>query len=119
MLTIRKEQMEVLSNYVLEEFENRQVAHLQNIFPAQTGDMTPEDLKSLIRQGIDKAETYDITDELEVESYLECMVQYGLNFDTDQQTSWAGEILRDENLSESDKMELIDEQRMKEMQATE
>lgn len=115
MLVIRKGQMEVLSKYMLEQFENRMVDHLRDIFPVQTEDMTTEDLRHLIREGVDKAEAYDITDELEVETYLECMVQYGVNFDTDTKTSWAGEILRDESFSETDKMQRIDEHRMAEL----
>jgi hypothetical protein len=108
-------QMEALSKYMLEQFENRMVDHLRDILAVQTEDMTTEDLRHLIRQGVDKAEAYKITDELEVETYLECMVQYGVNFDTDTQTSWAGEILRDERFSETDKMQRIDEHRMLEL----
>jgi len=115
MLVIRKEQMKVLSKYMLEQFENRMVDHLRDMFPEQTEDMTTEDLRHLIREGIDKAEAYDITDELEVETYLECMVQYGVNFDTDTQTAWAGKILHDERFSETDKMQRIDEHRMAEL----
>ena len=115
MLVIRNEQMEALNQNSLEQFENRMVDHLRDIFPVETEDMSTEDLRHLIREGIDKAEAYDITDEVEVETYLECVVQYGVNFDTDPQTAWVGEILRDERFSETDKMERIDEHRMAEL----
>jgi hypothetical protein len=63
----------------------------------------------MIHAGIVKAESYDITDEVDVERFLECMVRFGLDFDNHPQTSWAGQILQDKSLSGTEKMNQIDD----------
>lgn len=109
MLKIRKEQMDVMSDYMLIQFEDRMVLHLRSTFPEQTKDTIELDLRAMIEAGIEKADKYDVTDESDVERYLECMVLYGPNFDADSRTSWAGEILRDERLIGTEKMNKIND----------
>lgn len=109
MLIIRKEQWDVLSKYMVDQFVDRALAYLQRAFPEQTKDIPEQELRSIIRAGIDKAESYGITDEVDVERFLECMVRYGSDFDTDPETSWAGQILHDESLTGTEKMNQIDD----------
>jgi hypothetical protein len=52
-----------------------------------------DELRLLIDAGIEKAEYYGITAEDDVQTFLEYMLTYSPDFDTDPETSWAGEIL--------------------------
>ena len=109
MLVIRKEQMEVFRAYMLEQFENRMLTHLRSAFPDQARDMPELDLRSLIHTGIENADKYGIVDEVDIRHYLEYMLIYGLDFDTNPSTSWAGIILRNPELTGTDKMAQIDD----------
>jgi hypothetical protein len=43
----------------------------------------------------------------DVRRYLECMALYGRDFDTGEETAWAGRILRDKSLTGTLKMDRI------------
>ncbi len=101
--------MEVLSKYMVDQFVDDALVRLRTVFPEQTKDMPERELRHLIRTGIDRAESYDITDQVDVERFLECMVLHGSDFDTDSKTSWAGEILLDESFTGTEKMNLIND----------
>jgi hypothetical protein len=60
--------------------------------------MNNELLAQTIRSGIAIAERYHITDESDVERYLEFHVRYGPDFGTGE-TSWAATFLNDETLT--------------------
>lgn len=109
MLVIRKEQMDVFGNYEIRKFEDRMVLHLRSSLPEETKSITERVLREMIHAGIDKAESYQVTDEVDVERFLECVVRYGRVFDTDPKTSWAGEILRDESFTGTEKMNQIND----------
>jgi hypothetical protein len=109
MLVMRKEQMDVFGNYEIKKFEDRMVLHLRSSLPEEAETITEEVLRQMIQTGIDKAESYQVTDEVDVERFLECMVRYGSDFDTDPKTSWAGEILRDEGFTGTEKMNQIND----------
>lgn len=108
MLIIRKEQMEVLSRYMVEQFVDRAAAHLRSSFIEQTKALTDDDIRALINSGIEKAEGFDLTIEEDVTRYLELMIIYGKDFDSDPGISWAGEILNAQDLSGAEKIERLD-----------
>lgn len=98
MLTIRKEQMQVFEERMRRQFEDRMVKDLGTKFPDQTKTMAEDGLRSLIDAGIEKAKHYGITAEEDVQAFLEYMLIYSPDFDTDPETSWAGEILCREDI---------------------
>jgi hypothetical protein len=98
MLVIREEQIKVLSQYMVNQFEDEVVKHLQRKFPQATERMPEGDLRLLIQAGIKNAQRYGITIETDVVGFIECMMAYGVGFDTDAATAWAGEILNDAEL---------------------
>lgn len=108
-MKIRKVQMEELSKAMLKQFEDRMVVHLRSAFPEQTQDLPEPALRATIRSGIDSAAKYDVTDEVDVRRYLECVVLYGPDFDTNPKTAWAGRILKNRELTATDKMNQIDD----------
>lgn len=109
MLIIRKEQMAVLSQYMRRQFEHRLMMHLRTAFPERLQDIPEAELLAMIQGGIDKAAAYGVELEDDVERYVEYMVPYGSDFDTNPQTAWAGEILRTEHLDGSAKIASLDE----------
>ena len=104
MLKIRKEQMQVLSGYMLHMFKDRMVRHLRAAFKIKLEKITEEELRTLVDTGIDKAKYYNIITEDDVQTYLEYMVSYSHDFDMNSETSWAGDILSQKDIDGSLKM---------------
>ena len=109
MLTIRQAQMDALHDELLKQFEQRMVMHLRSTCPEETREIAESELRSTIRAGISSAANYEVMDEVDVRRYLECLVLYGPDFDTNSKTSWAGSILRDNELTGMEKMNQIDD----------
>lgn len=109
MLIIRNEQREAFRLYMREKFERRMSAHLQSRFPEQTNDMTEQSMSDFIRSGITKAEGYQIVTEGDVQRFLEYMCTLGADFDINSETSWAAEILGNEHIDGSEKIDRIEE----------
>jgi hypothetical protein len=55
-----------------------------------------------------KADLYGFTDEKDVERYLTFMVRYSRDFDTNPRTAWAGEILRDPDVPDWERMNALE-----------
>ena len=107
MLIIREQQIEVLSQYMVERFEIRMFTHFQTTFPDKTKHLETRTLKDFIKTGIEKAKTYKVVIEEDVKLFLECMMNYGVDFDIDVETGWASDILLDKEMDASEKMDRI------------
>ncbi len=108
MLVIRKEQMDVLDQYMLNTFENLLVDHLNRYFPEKCGELGEEGLRETIRYGIKRAEDYGIVIEHQVSLYINLMFMFNRDFDQDPALPWASEILLDPSLKgTSAKMETL------------
>jgi hypothetical protein len=108
MLKIRKTQMDSLSEYTLRQFENRMAVHLRTTFPKYTEDLAEAELRVRIHTGVAQAAQYNVTVEDDVRRYLEYVTMYSVDFDTNPQSAWAGEILRTQDISGAEKMDRID-----------
>ncbi len=109
MITIRPEQMKTFSEVEIQKFVDRMITQLRASFPKQVAMIPEAQLRATIRKSIDVASTYGVTDEVDVQRYLEYVVRYGPDFDTNATTPWAGEILRNREMTGTDKMNLIDD----------
>lgn len=98
MLMIRREQMAVLSQYMVDRFEDEVAGYLRTGYAEKCKGLTDEELRDLIRKGIKNAQGYGITIEADVGRYIECMLMYGVDFDVDGATAWAGKILNNADL---------------------
>lgn len=107
MLTIRKEQMEVLSAYMRQGFEDRMLKHFAEVFPERYEKAKEEEYRLLIRSGIEKAASYEVRDEHSVALFLDLMMGDGPDFDQLPAHAWMRTILTDKSLSGSAKMQLI------------
>jgi hypothetical protein len=109
MFQIRQEHVDAIALMQQRDFEERMNAHLREAFAQETEGVADEQMLGLIRLGIKRAASYGIELEADVERYLEYMVMYGANFDTDRKYPWAGETLRREDVPGNVKMDWIDE----------
>jgi len=94
MLTIRKEQMAAFARAETKKFEDRMLIHLNKFFPRQCAGLGEPKLRETIRYGIKRAAAYGVTAERDVNKYIDLMIVFGRDFDTDNRFRWAGEILR-------------------------
>lgn len=109
MLMIRKKQMEVLEEYSLDAFVDRMVNHLRFAFEAEVRDIPDDELRELIRKGVVNAEQYGIEDEADVERFIEYVARFGADFGQTTQTIWADEILSNMEIDGTEKMNMIDD----------
>jgi hypothetical protein len=93
MLTIRKEQWELLAKPEVKKFEDWMHDHVLQFFPAKYSAAGPARIRELIRTGRERAAAYGITVRADVSKYIDLMVVFGRDFDTDPRYPWAGEIL--------------------------
>ena len=92
MLRIRAEQFQLLSHAEVENFEEWMVAHLKRFFPVQCRAVGDSRLRETIQTGIERAARYQITARRDVCKYIDLMVVFGRDFDTDRRYPWANTI---------------------------
>lgn len=108
MLTIRKTQLDLLSGIPLNSFESRLVAYVKETHSQRIGRLEGEDdLRLLIREGIEKAGGYGIERELDVVRFIDLMFEIDPEFDQLARMKWARDILEDKDLSGQVKIALI------------
>ena len=93
MLTIRQAQFAVLSQVEVRKFEDWMLVHLKKFFPRQSAALGDTQLRETVRHGIEQAAGYGLTARCDVCKYIDLMIVFGRNFDTDRRFPWAGEIL--------------------------
>ena len=108
MLKIRPEQVAVFEDHQREKFETRTVAHLREIFPAETAEAEggEEEIRGWIRAGVERAESFGITRERDVTLFIDLDVGISAEFEKRRDMAWAREILEDE-LPGTTKIDLI------------
>jgi len=93
VLTIRKEQMKVLSDDMRPSLVDPLASHLRGYFPGQCEILGDTPLRKTIELGLENAARYDLLSEREVFLYLSLMFMLGSFFDADLQLPWAAPIL--------------------------
>jgi hypothetical protein len=106
MLKIRSEQLEAFRQQALRQFEDEMIKHLKEYAPKHCEALEEENIRYVIRFGIQQAEKYGLTYRGPVRFYLELIFMLGHRFDTDPQLGWATEILTDSAIT--DQMEKAD-----------
>ena len=114
MLTIRREQMEVLSAYMRQSFEDRMVRHIAAAFPAtfkamKTGGPGDTAVRTFIQSGILKAGQYAIRAERDVASYIEFTLLHGPDFEHGRGLELVLTYLKDARLPGHAKMTVVRE----------
>lgn len=97
MLVMREAQMKVFGQAAVRNFENRLLEYLEEVFPKQCAILGREQVRTVIRLGIEQAEQYGLVSERDVRLYVDLMFLLGSYFDLDPQLPWAARILADED----------------------
>lgn len=108
MLTIRKEQIKVFRDYVRIQFENRMKIHLKSNFSDKIANISEQDLCDLIHVGIERAIGHGVVLVDDIQRFLECVFTYGHDFGENSDIPWAYDILKEEGLTGTQKMDRID-----------
>lgn len=95
MLIIRKEQWQLFEDLSFQDFLDEMVDHIKEFTPQQFDSIGKENVRQIVKLGISKAETYDLTYHSTVKFYLELMFMFGSDFDLDPQYPWINEILEE------------------------
>jgi hypothetical protein len=95
MLIIRKQQLEILSHVTKTEFEDRMTTHIHKHFPSHYQALGDENCRQLIRYGVEQAGTHGFISERDVCKFIDLMICFGVQFDSDEKQTWAAEILAD------------------------
>jgi hypothetical protein len=93
-LKIRTAQVEAFEQVRLPEFEDHMVEHMREFSPLHSKSLGEEGMRVLIRTGMERAKKHGFTQRNTVGFYLETNILLGIDFDTDPQYPWAGQILR-------------------------
>jgi hypothetical protein len=93
-MIIRDQQMAVFEQAVRQNFEDEMVEHLKKFAPAHCAVIGEPSIRQVIRLGMERSQKYGLTERNSIRIYLELMVLFGSDFDTDPQVPWAGEVLK-------------------------
>ena len=105
MLRIRNRQWDALTELKKDQFIERTVAYLNKHLPKRTAAIPPDELRAMVRQGLDRAADYGIEIEWDVCRFNEYQVIYGAKFD--QRCDWAVEILHAEGLTGTERADAL------------
>ncbi len=95
MLEIRREQHAELEKLALRRFVDDMREHLFGFAPGHCEVVGAQGIEAVIGSGIKKARSYGVTQRGPVRLYLEMMVLFGSDFDSDPQYPWALASLQD------------------------
>jgi len=118
MLKIRSEQVQLLAESSQRVFERRMLAHIEKHFPEHYLKLGQHDCLQLICFGVERGKLYDFVSERNVCKYIDLMLCFGVEFDTDSKQPWAAKILNDESWVSVDmKMSALFEQGILQLEA--
>ena len=106
MLQIRPTQIRMFADVEVRKFEDWTVRHIRTFFPNAASGWNDEEIGELIRYGLERALAHGIRSRSGVCKYIDLMVAFGRDFDTDPGCPWAESALRDWH-SESGKVEAL------------
>ena len=109
MLTIRSNQQKRLDTLAHEQFLAAMERHLRQCFAEWVQPYGSEDLRAFNGRVWQRADTYALTTELGVFSYLNATMIFGETFETQPGFAWARAILEDADLTEEMRIERLQE----------
>ena len=109
MLTISPVQMRHFGEVSRDRFVQRMALHLRTRFAQRAADLSDEGLTAQIELGMAEAQGHGVVYEDDIRRYLEYLVIYGAPLDQQATVTGLADILHDEALSGSAKLDLIDD----------
>jgi hypothetical protein len=93
VLTIRREQLAVLSKAMRRPSEDEVAAHLRKHFPAPCDALGPDGLAAFVAYAFDRAASHGLTALRDVSKYADLAMALGRDFDVDPALPWVRAIL--------------------------
>lgn len=106
-MKIRKEQMEAFTEARVARFEQYMYDHLRKWMPGPCAELGEKGVRRRIHDGIDRAAHYDVFGQRDLARFIDLMFLFGPRFDRDSRHPWAGEILADEDLTPTEKVDRL------------
>jgi hypothetical protein len=107
MLTIRKEQMEVLNAHMMRKYEDRVLARIAKSLPKRYEQDGEEKLRSFIQAAIRKGEKFGISEDDDTEEYIFLALAHGLDFEKTPDRLECRRILERQELAGDAKITLL------------
>jgi hypothetical protein len=109
MLAVRAEQLKVLKQASLRQFEDEMVEHSKTFSPRLCDVIGDDQLRVAIRQAMKQADSYGFTFRGPIRLYIELMFLFGSSLDTDPQYPAIGEALNsgDEQMGTAEQLYAI------------
>jgi hypothetical protein len=107
MLIIRSAQMAVFRERRMKQFEATKLSDLASRYPSWYAQAGEAQALHTIRTGIGKARGYGITEVSDVSTFIDLMVRFGAAFDTLDSMAWETEALRDAEVDDGSRLELL------------
>jgi hypothetical protein len=107
MFRIRKEQIAAFSADVRARFEDRLAFSMREAYTGQVEPLPEEALRSRIHQTVNRARSYGVDEEEDVEAFVGLTFRLGEHFENDPRYAWAADILRDPGQDGYEKMAAI------------
>jgi hypothetical protein len=106
MVTIRREQMQALGEYMRGSFVEKMLRYLAGAFPAKYAAIGDAGAKRLINRGIEDGKKWGIDRERDVQRLVDLMAEFGGKFD--EAAAGATGALEDKELSGQAKIGLLE-----------
>lgn len=107
MLIVRKEQMAVLEAYMAERFRSSLRKHLRAELREETRNLSDEQIKPLIEEGIQRGRQYGVTTERDLTLFVDLIFLHSPKFEDAPDMNWTKRILLNKELEGDAKMDLI------------
>jgi hypothetical protein len=107
MLQIRKEQLEALSKVPESVFTEKMMLHIRKHFPSHYEALGEENSRKLIGHGIERGKHHGFISERNACKFIDLMLCFGIDFDTDKKHRWAVEILSKTWINARSKMDAL------------
>ena len=107
-MNLSEAQVDSMSQASARGFERRLAEHLRTSFGERLVTLDDERLAAAVSACRKKAQGHGIDLENDVRRYAEYAVSYGLAMDGDETVAWIGAVLRMEELSGTERMDLLD-----------
>lgn len=107
MFTIRREQMDVLEAHMREQFIQKTLAQLREVFPEACQRQGPPAVRALVEKGIEQAASYQIERERQVMLFIDLLMELGPDFTQQRKYKWIQATLQDPKFNEEQKLDII------------
>src|SRR4051794_22518983 len=96
----RPEQVTTFPESSLRDFEDSLVGHLHAFIPQLAEALGEERLRKVIRYGLEHSRPYGFASGGSIRFFIEMIILFGAEFDSDPQYPWAKQILTDPSIAD-------------------